>query len=224
LGESLTGVQPEDMPTHRADLYRELLNRDGALAKWVQEDSGEIRVIYGLAFNMINEGRRVLEEGELASLVRTQVEAQQIQDPAAVQTVLDAIRRSRMFAQEKEQNIPGLSRIVVRFQHELMGKYLAACYLLPFVGKPRDEVPVNFLQLSNDPKWFDVFCFIIDKMDSSYKLNFLLNELLEDKTSLRLQLVGYAIGTTSPDFIDRNIREDYFSAKVQADLQDPLAG
>lgn len=134
IGEILTRVRPEDMPTQWAGPYQALLHQDSALAHWVNADSGEIRAIYGLAFHMVDVGQRVLSEDDLVALIKLRLEENNIQSESIVATVMDAIKRSRMFRREQKQRLPGLSRGVIGFQHELMRKYLAACYLLPFVG------------------------------------------------------------------------------------------
>jgi hypothetical protein len=83
---------------------------------------------------MVDVGQRVLSEDDLVALIKLRLEENNIQSESIVATVMDAIKRSRMFRREQKQRLPGLSRGVIGFQHELMRKYLAACYLLPFVG------------------------------------------------------------------------------------------
>jgi hypothetical protein len=139
--------------------------------------------------------------------------------------VLDAIRRSCLFTQEKELTITGVLRVVVGFQHELMGKYLAACYVFPFVGQAQDSMPFDLVALSKEPEWLDIFCFLIDKIDSRLTLNRFLRRLLESKSPLHLKLIAYAI-RTKRNFLDESIVEDYNSAKLDADLADipPASG
>ena len=64
-------------------------------------------------------------------------EAYHLQGNATVRAVVEAIQRSHMFIQEDEQNLLGRARSMIGFRHELIGKYLAACHLLPLPHLPR---------------------------------------------------------------------------------------
>ena len=219
LGEMLRDQRPDALPTRRADLYRELLQHDQPLEQWVQWNSGEIRAIYGLAFRMIEEGRRVLaQDDELAAWVRPQLEAYHLQGNATVRAVVEAIQRSHMFIQEDEQNLLGRSRSMIGFRHELIGKYLAACHLLPLAASSRGEAPAELVTLSQDPRWFDVLCFVLDGLQAPPPLHPLLKAFLHRGRPTQLRLVAYALNTKPTYVIDDDIRQAYLSAKVHADL------
>jgi hypothetical protein len=225
LGEILSHMRPDTLPTRRADLYRELLQHDQPLERWVQLDSGEIRAIYGLAFRMIEQGQRVLaQDDELASWVRPQLEAYHLQGDATVRAVVEAIQRSHLFTREDEQNLLGRSRSVIGFRHELIGKYLAACHLLPLAVSSKAEAPAELVTLSQEPRWFDVLCFVLDSLQASSALNLLLRSFLQRARPVQLRLVAYALETKLPHMIDNDIREAYLSAKVHADLYEPVPG
>src|ERR1700730_3458363 len=64
LAEFATALGAARVPTHRAELYREILNQDGALRPWVESGDPLLATIYGLAFRMVAE-RRVLQDGQL---------------------------------------------------------------------------------------------------------------------------------------------------------------
>ena len=64
LAEVAKALGTARLPTHRAELYREILNQDGALRPWVESGDPLLAIIYGLAFRMVAE-RRVLQDGQL---------------------------------------------------------------------------------------------------------------------------------------------------------------
>jgi hypothetical protein len=223
LGESLMHMRPDALPTRRADLYRELLQHDQPLERWVQLDSGEIRAIYGLAFRMIEQDQRVLaQDDELAAWVRPQLEAYHLQGDDTVRAVVEAIQRSHLFTREDEQSLLGRSRSVIGFRHELIGKYLAACHLLPLAASSNDDAPAELVTLSQEPRWFDVLCFVLDSLQVPSALNLLLRSFLQRGTPVQLRLVAYALETKLPHTINSDIREAYLSAKVHADLYEPV--
>ena len=168
---------------------------------------------------MIEQGRRVLaQDDELAAWVRPQLEAYHLQGDATVCTVVEAIQRSHLFTREDEQNLLGLPRSVIGFRHELIGQYLAACHLLPFAASSKDEVPAELFTLSQEPRWFDVLCFLLDSLQASSALNLLLRSFLQGGRPGQLRLVAYALETKPPHTIDNDIREAYLAVKVHEDL------
>jgi hypothetical protein len=104
-----------------------------------------------------------------------------------------------------------------------MGKYLAACYLLPFIERPRDEMQIDLITLSKESRWFTVFCFTIARINSRSILNHFLKELLSNQNPLSFLLVAYAIDAKPLEFIGDDVRNGYISKKVQVDLDSVLA-
>jgi hypothetical protein len=76
------------VPTHRAELYREILNQDGALRPWVEAGDPLLAVIYGLAFRMV-----AAQDSQLREWIAA--------DPAvsgdAVAKVIQKMQASRLF-------------------------------------------------------------------------------------------------------------------------------
>jgi hypothetical protein len=64
LAEVAKALGTACVPTHRVELYREILNQDGALRPWVESGDPLLATIYRLAFRMVVE-RRVLQDGQL---------------------------------------------------------------------------------------------------------------------------------------------------------------
>jgi ligand-binding sensor domain-containing protein len=223
LGEVLQVAAPEDVPTKRAELYRSLLETDTALAPWVKTDNPEIRVIYELAFRMVDEGRRVLREDELADLLRSSLEAHRVMNSGRVAALLQSLERSRMFRREQERLL-GLKQTVIGFAHELVGKFLASRHLRTLItdsGAPPWE---EALHLTGEPRWLEVCFFAIDELPPGGKVleRFLL-DLLRQGGALRLRLVAYAMGTRSPEAISLEVRETYNRAKMAEDLRETPA-
>jgi hypothetical protein len=128
-----------------------------------------------------------------------------------------------MFTREDEQSLLGLSHSVIGFRHELMGKYLAAYHLLPLAISAKGEVPVELLTLSQEARWFDVLCFLLDSLQASAALDLLLKAFLQRGRPAQLRLVAYALDTKPAHTINDEIRQAYLSAKVHADLHEPVS-
>jgi ligand-binding sensor domain-containing protein len=224
IGEILQALPPEEVPANRADLYRELLYRDRALKSWVKSESIEVLVIYRLAFYMIDEVKSVLSEDELTRVVRRLLEEHQISEGAIVDNIVSALHKSHLFRHEQIRGKLGIPQNVIGFQHELIGKFLAARYLCSYIEAANKEISIDLITLSNNPRWLDVFFFVIDELNSSRELNQLLMNLMKAGGLLRTRMVAYAIGTKPAELIQNKIRESYREAKIKADLrQTPAA-
>ena len=64
------------------------------------------------------------------------------------------------------------------FRHELIGKFLAARHVRRIIGQGAKDTPVDYITLSGDELWLDMFYFVIDEIDSSPALNHFLREIL----------------------------------------------
>ncbi len=223
ISEILRDLTPEEVPTHRADLYRELLHRDAALMAWVQSESVEILLIYGLAFHMFDEAPPLVSEDDLPRWVRRLMEDRSISDSATVDAIVQALQKSRMFRQEQVPGTLGISRIMIGFQHELMGKFLAARHLRSLLERADDASMAELAMLSGKPRWLDVFFFVIDELNSSRELNQFLMSLIRAGGLMRIRLVAYALGTKPSELIQSEVRELYSKAKMEADLHETPA-
>lgn len=228
LGEVLKDTAPEEVPTNRAELYRNLLRLDTALAPWVETDSPEIRAIYELAFRMVDEVRRTLREDELTAWVRSILEARQAGQAERVAAVVQALERSRMFRQERERHL-GLTHAVIGFTHELVGKFLASRHLKALLSDPAAPAWEAAVQLTDEPRWLEVCFFALDELEGRLRLNRFLQDLLQAGGPLRLRLVAYALNTKASEVVSPEIHEAYGRAKMAEDLREtpapvPLGG
>jgi ligand-binding sensor domain-containing protein len=212
LAEVITALGVAGVPTGRAELYREMLNQDGALRPWVESDSPLLATIYSLAFRMIAE-RRVLSDRQL----REWIASESIHARDAVAKVINAIRSSRLFRQELERDILGKEQPVTGFRHELIGKFLAARHVRRIIEQGAVGSAVDYISLSGDELWLDMFYFIIDEIDSSLVLNRFLQEILAIGGSVRLRITAYAIGTKR-EKPSSQVLASYDRAKLDEDL------
>ena len=219
LGEVLQVALPEEVPTKRAELYRRLLETDTALAPWVRTVDPEIRVIYNLAFQMMDEGRRALREDELADILRNSLKEYQVVDSERVTALLQGLERSRMFRRELER-ILGLKQTIIGFAHELVGKFLASRHLRAMLTDASALSWEKLLDLTGESRWLEVCFFALDELPPSGKIldKFLL-DLIRHGGSTRLCVVAYAMGTRSVEAISPEIREAYNHAKMTEDLR-----
>jgi hypothetical protein len=200
------------VPIHRAELYAEILNQDGALSPWVESGDPLLFSVYKLAFRMVAE-RRVLQDDQLREWIAA--------DPAvggdAVAKIMQAIQASRLFRREVERDVLGQEKPVNGFRHELIGKFLAARHVRRMIGQGSKETPVDYITLSGDELWLDMFYFVIDEIDSSPVLNHFLRELLSIGGPARKRITSYAIGTRREE-LDKDILATYDKAKLDEDL------
>ncbi len=107
---------------------------------------------------------------------------------------------------------------MIGFQHELMGKFLAARHLRSILEQTDTPQYDEMIKLSGESQWIDVFFFIIDELNSHQRLNQFLMDLIRTGGSYRIRLVAYAIGTKTSDLIQSKVRKCYRQQKIQADL------
>jgi ligand-binding sensor domain-containing protein len=224
LGGVLQAAPPEEVPTHRAELYAKLVQEDTALSVWMKTDSVEIRVIYKLAFRMVEEGRRVLNEDDLTGWVRQMLEEQEVTGAESVAAIVQGVQRSRMFRQEKERLPLGLTRPVMSFGHELLGKFLASRHLRDLLSDPATPAWEEVLNLSGEPRWLEVCYFALDELPPGGRvMERFLQDLLQNGGALRLRLVAYALGTRPPEAISQEVWEAYNQSKIAEDLRETPA-
>jgi hypothetical protein len=214
LAEVIVTLGAVKVPTRRADLYREILEHDGALQKWVIDRTPELRVLYSLAFRMVKE-RRVLRDNQLRDWIAD--------DPNfandSVDTIVRAAHSSRLFTQERERNVLGQETFVTGFRHELIGKFLAARHVRRAIMADQEVKPVvNYVALSGDRLWLDVFYFVIDEIDSQDALNNFLLQILKAGGSARILIAAYAIGTKPENMVSEEAQRAYENTKLNEDL------
>lgn len=218
LAEVAKALGTAHVPTHRAELYREILNQDGALRPWVESGDPLLAIIYGLAFRMVAE-RRVLQDGQLREWIAA--------DPAvsgdAVAKVMQAMQASRLFRREVERDVLGKEQPVTGFRHELIGKFLAARHARLIIRQNAGSATVDYISLSGDELWLDMFYFVIDEINSSPVLNRFLQEILAAGGPSRMRITAYAIGTRRAE-LGSEVLASYEKAKLDEDLALTPAG
>jgi len=190
------------VPTHRAELYREILNQDSALKSSVESGDPLLAVIYGLAFQMVAE-RRVLHDDQL----REWIAASPAINGDAVANVMQRIQASALFCKEMERDVLGKEQPVTGFRHELIGKFLASRHVRQEIQRGVDSA-VDYVRLSGEELWLDTFYFVIDEIDSSAILNRFLKEILAVSGSSREQITAYANKTRQSE-VDGEVLELY---------------
>ena len=150
LAEVAQALDPTRVPTHRAELYREMLDRDGALKDWVAAGDPRLAVVYALAFRMVME-RRVLRDDQLRDWI-----AAEPGGGDAVADVVQAMQASRLFRPETERNVLGKQTPVIGFRHELIGKFLAARHVRRAVMQGKEKTDVDYVGLSGEELWLDI--------------------------------------------------------------------
>jgi hypothetical protein len=133
-----------DIPIHRADLYRSIVENDSALA--VTAGAVDLASICHLAEIMFEEVRYSLRLDEATELLKGFAS-----DPPAV---LQVLRKSRPFQEETRRNSSGLTEVGISFSHESFGKYLAARHLKMLFLDSNNKMDARLRELSaaNDSK------------------------------------------------------------------------
>jgi hypothetical protein len=207
------------VPTYRAELYSTILEHDGSLRPWVAGNDPRLATIYALSYQMIAE-QRVLDQHQL----REWIAAEPNVGADDVVNITKAIQASQLFRTEVKRDILGREQPLTGFSHELIGKFLAARHLRRFIAQGSGVSGVDYVTLSGDELWLDVFYFVIDEIDSTRLLNRFLAETLAAGGPVRGRIAAYAIGTKSPDQPDSEVRSAYAKAKLAEDLALTPAG
>jgi ligand-binding sensor domain-containing protein len=173
LVEVICSLGTAHVPTHRAELYRAILEQDGALRDWVARRDQRLAVIYALAFRMVLQ-HRVLQEYQL----REWIAAALNEGDSDVASIVQALQASRLFRNEVQRDVLGKQQPVTGFSHELIGKFLAARHLRRAITQGGGRTVVDYVALSADELWLDAFYFVIDEIDSPEVLNRFLMEIL----------------------------------------------
>jgi hypothetical protein len=212
LAEVVKALGTARVPAHRAELYREILNQDGALKPWVESGDPLLAVLYALAFRMVAE-RRVLQDGQLREWIAG---APAIEEDA-VTKIVNVMQASRLFRRETERDVLGREQPVTGFRHELIGKFLAARHVRRMIEQDTAGPAIDYIKLSGDELWLDVFYFVIDEIHSPPVLNRVLRELLSAGGPPRIRIAAYAIGTKRAE-LGNEVLASYEKAKLNEDL------
>jgi len=203
-------------PTRRANLYAERLKADTAIKAWSDAADPQLDVLYAVAWRML-EGERIVAPEAFSTWVKEELAARGL--PASdVQNVTDALRRSRQFRDVKTRDRLRREQDAVTFDHELVGKFLAARHLRSTLGgEGRDAA----LRHSAAETWQDVFLFAIDETPAMKLPALLLDSLIEKGGEIRLALVAYAIKTKSDDEppLPAEYRERYSEVRLNEDAR-----
>ena len=219
LIEVVKALGPAKVPTHRAELYRAILGQDSALADWIETGDPRLSIVYALAFHMYGE-ERVLATDRLREWLVKQMQSQGAgaDHTERLNDLMGRISRSNLFREEIAINLLGQATPVIGFRHELIGKFLASRHIRPAIEQRKQETLDEWVELSRDVQWIDVFCFAIDELSDNRALNAMLEWLLVDATDVQVRIVAYAIGTRE-DGIQQRVRQDYAATKLDQDLQ-----
>jgi ligand-binding sensor domain-containing protein len=211
LAEVSRALGTGPIPTRRAELYREILAQDGALRAWVKSGDVRLTAIYALAFRMVSE-QHVLQEDQLREWIEAEVGGGD-----AVDTIIRAIEASGLFITEMKRDVLGKERPVTGFRHELIGKFLASRHVRRSIARVPSKTKLNYVLLSGDELWSDVFYFAVDEIDA-LQLNRFLSEILSAGGSVRMRIAAYAIGTKKLAEPSGDLRQAYADAKLKEDL------
>jgi hypothetical protein len=209
LAEIAKALGAARVPIRRAELYSAILDKDGSLRPWVAGNDPRLETIYALAFRMIAE-QRVLQEDQL----RDWIAAEPNVGADDVVKIVKAIQASRLFRTEVRRDVLGREQPVTGFSHELIGKFLAARYLRRLIAQGPGNSAVDYVTLSGDKLWLDIFYFVIDEIDSTRLLNRFLAEILAAGGPMRARIAAYAIGTKPLEPPDSAVRSAYAKAKL----------
>jgi hypothetical protein len=106
----------------------------------------------------------------------------------------------------------------------VIGKYLAAQYLLRQLTEPRTSDKVeNVARLGFDVRWQEVLMFVIEEVDERHDLNGLLRVLIDRRRkanrSVAESLVATALATKSR-LVDPEIRNRFTDIKISQERLD----
>ena len=215
--------RPNLVPTRRAALYRKLLEADNLLRSWLEVDNVKIRSLFGLAYQMLKREPPVMRLSEVGGLIRTQIEAQNGQaEDADVREAVDAAERSSLFT--TETTAPPLNDELFTFKHEVIGKYLAAQYVLRQLIKPvaADQL-ASITQLGFDPRMQEVLIFVIEEADERHDMDGLLKSLMDRRRkknrSIAESLVATALATRGGS-VQAEIRNRFTDIKINQERLD----
>ena len=215
IAEVIDNLGVEMLPSRRADLYAERLKADTGVKAWVDNADPRLEIVYGLAYRMLAERRRVLELPTFAQWVKEELSACHLA-AQEVDAVTEVLRRSRQFRQVKTRDRLGRDEEAITFDHELVGKFLAARQVRAMLeGASRSEA----LSLATDEAWLDVFFFVIDEAGAHRLPELLLDELIDRSGAIPLALVAYAIKTKSDEQLPPEVREKYGEARLREDVK-----
>jgi hypothetical protein len=77
---------------------------------------------------------------------------------------------------------------------------------------------VDYVALSGEELWLEVFYFVIDEIDSTQVLNRFLAEILAAGGPVRVRIAAYAIGRKTSPIANDAVRSAYAAAKLAEDL------
>lgn len=91
------------------------------------------------------------------------------------------------------------------------------------IGLVGDSATVDYISLSGDELWLDMFYFVIDEIDPSPVPDRFLQEVLATGGHARMRITAYAIGTKRAE-LGSEVLASYERAKLNEDLaQTPAA-
>jgi hypothetical protein len=164
--------------------------------------------------------QRVLSDDQL----RDWIAAEPNVEADDVVVIVKVIQASRLFRNEVTRDILGREQSLTGFRHELIGKFLAARFLRRVIVQVPGDSVVDYISLSGDEFWLEVFYFVIDEIDSTLILNRFLAEILTADGPARRLIAAYGIGRKTPPIANEKVRSAYNDANLAKDLaQTPAA-
>jgi len=85
------------------------------------------------------------------------------------------------------------------------------------IERGADGAVVDYITLSGDELWLDMFYFVVDELNSSLVLNRFLLDILAVGGRARMRINAYAIGTKQTE-LGGMVRMAYDKAKLYEDL------
>jgi hypothetical protein len=173
---------------------------------------------------MVRERRWVLGEDLLREWLRSELDEHGATSEEAMGEVEAAIERSHLFRREELIDRLGQRQPGTTFRHPLVGEYLASRHLREVFSGPDGERQGEYLALSREEEWSEVFYFMVDEMDSRTPLAELVRGLMELDSRQSRRVVAYAMGSKPAEMIPAEIRQAYSRARLWEDLARTPAG
>ncbi len=220
LADLLRAHPANEFPVHRADLYRRLLEQDSILGEWLRSGYQGLDVICMMAFRMVDDDRSSVRFDELPAWIRDV----HPESDDFMETVLTAVRRSKLFREETTFDTLGARQGILAPQHELIGKYFASRHLRSSIriGQQQKANGASIHDLACQARFLEVFFFSVDEISSSAELDFLMQQLLTSPNTFHLKIAAYIIAT-HPTLIGHSLRGRFELEQLEATLRDTPA-
>jgi len=176
-----------DVPQKRSLLYKDILESDAALSRFVETFSPGTYALCRLAFVMYRESLQAITKNRASKILSDALECQnQGGSQDLIVEMMDAIDRSKTFRSLDDENLA--------FAHELLCAFLASRYIAHALENEHlsfDDVR----KLGKQLRWVEVFCFFFDQLDRPNLVNELFRKLIDQRQTgadARMRIAAYA--------------------------------